>query len=209
MIYIDEFLEYVEVIKKHSKNTIINYKVDLIEFHKYIGNNLLNISKDDVFGYLKHLYDINASKSSIARKLSSLRSFYNYLLKKEIINVNYFSNIKNPKKMNSLPKFVKEDDIDKMFLIPDVRNWIGKRNLLIIRMLYATGLRVSELVNIKLKDINIEDRTIIVLGKGNKERIVVFGNNTKDALEDYLNSGRCKIDTKNSEFLFLIKMGIN
>ena len=207
MKYIDEFIEYLKVIKKHSENTVINYRIDIIEFNDFMNNNLLNINKDDVYSYLKHLYDINISKSSMGRKLSALRSFYNYLLKKQIVDINYFENIKNPKKENSLPKFVKEEDIDKMFLIPDARTWIGKRNLLIIRVLYATGLRVSELVNIKLDDININERTIIVLGKGNKERIVVFGYNTKDALIDYIDNGRYKIDTKNSEYLFLNKDG--
>jgi len=207
MTYINEFLEYLQVIKKHSENTIKNYKVDLIEFDEYVDNNLLNITKDTVYSYLKHLYDINTSKSSIARKLSSLRTFYTYLLKKEIIDINYFSSLKNPKKDSSLPKFVKEEDIDKMFSVPDIRTWIGKRNLLIIRMLYATGLRVSELVNIKMKNLNIEDRTILVLGKGSKERIVVFGYNTKEALEDYINNGRYKVDIKNSEYLFLNKDG--
>ena len=207
MNYVEEFIEYLNVIKKHSPNTIINYRVDLIEFGEYIQNDFLNITKDTISSYLKHLYDLNNSKSSISRKLSALRSFYNYLLKKEIIDTNYFSSLKNPKKDSSLPKFVKEEDIDKMFLIPDTRTWIGKRNLLIIRMLYATGLRVSELVSIKLQDLNINDRTIKVLGKGSKERIVVFGYNTKAALLDYLNNGRYQVDIKNSEYLFLNKDG--
>ena len=207
MNYVDEFIEYLSVIKKHSQNTIINYRTDLIEFGEYIQNDFLNINKEIIASYLKHLYDLNNSKSSIARKLSSLRSFYNYLLKKEIIDINYFSNLKNPKKDNNLPKFVKEEDIDKMFLIPDTRTWIGKRNLLIIRMLYATGLRVSELVSIKLDDININERTIKVLGKGSKERIVVFGYNTQEALTDYLNNGRYQVDINNCEYLFLNKDG--
>ena len=207
MKYIDEFIEYLQVMKKHSENTVINYRTDLILFNEFMNNDLLNVTKDNVFDFLKYLYDINISKSSISRKLSALRGFYNYLLKKDIVIVNYFDNVKNPKKDTSLPKFVKEEDIDKMFLIPDTRTWIGKRNLLIIRMLYATGLRVSELVNIRIKDISINDRTIIVLGKGSKERIVVFGNNTKDALLDYLSNGRYKIDTKGSEYLFLNKDG--
>ena len=97
--------------------------------------------------------------------------------------------------------------IDKMFEIPNTRTWIGMRNLLIIRMLYATGVRVSELVNIKLKDINKSERTIRILGKGSKERIVVYGIHTKDALEDYLNRGRRQIDIHNSEYLFLNKDG--
>ncbi len=207
MNYIDEFLEYLVVVKKHSDNTITNYRIDLLEFNEYCNSNIININKDTVYEYLKYLYDKEVSKSSISRKLSSLRSFYNYLLKKEIIDTNYFKIIKNPKKENSLPKEVKEEDIDKMFTIPDTRTWIGSRNIVIILMLYATGLRVSELINIKINDININDRTIKVLGKGSKERIVVFGNNTKEALNDYLNRGRRQVDIHNSPYLFLNKDG--
>ncbi len=206
MKYVDDFLEYLVVVKKHADNTIVNYRVDLLEFMEFTSNNI-NIKKEDVNEYLMHLYELDASKSSISRKLSSLRSFYNYLVKKGIVDINYFKMIKNPKKDKSLPKYVKEDDIDKMFLIPNTRTWIGMRNLLIIRMLYATGLRVNELVNIKLSDINVNDRTIIVLGKGDKERIVVFGNNTKEALDDYLHRGRRQVDIHNSEYLFLNKDG--
>ncbi len=207
MNYIDEFLEYLVVVKKHSDNTIVNYRVDLLEFNEYASNNIINITKDMVFEYLKYLYDNNVSRSSISRKLSSLRSFYDYLVKKNILDINYFKFVKNPKKEGSLPKYVKEDDIDKMFQVPDTRTWIGSRNLLIIRMLYATGLRVSELVNIKLDDMNISDRTIKVLGKGSKERIVIFGNHTLDALNDYLNRARRQVDFHNSPYLFLNKDG--
>ena len=206
MKYIDDFLEYLLVVKKHSNNTIINYRVDLCEFFDYNGDDI-NIAKDDINKYLMFLYDNNISKSSIARKLSSLRTFYDYLLKKKIININYFKMLKNPKRDKSLPRYVREEDIDKMFLIPNTRTWIGQRNLLIIRMLYATGVRISELVNIKINDINISDRTIKILGKGSKERIVVFGNNTKEALRDYLNRGRREVDIHNSNYLFLNKDG--
>ena len=206
MKYLDEFLEYLLVVKKHSDNTIINYKNDIIHFLEFNASEI-NIKKDDITNYLKYLYDNNTSKSSIARKLSSLRTFYEYLVKKDVITVNYFKMFKNPKKERNLPKFVKEDDIDKMFLVPNTRTWIGERNLLIIRMLYATGIRVSELVNIKLDDININDRTIKILGKGSKERIVVFGNNTKDILEEYLSRGRRQVDIHGSNYLFLNKDG--
>ena len=206
MKYLDDFLEYLLVVKKHSDNTIINYKNDIIHFLEFNASEI-NIKKDDITNYLKYLYDNNTSKSSIARKLSSLRTFYEYLVKKDVITVNYFKMFKNPKKERNLPKFVKEDDIDKMFLVPNTRTWIGERNLLIIRMLYATGIRVSELVNIKLDDININDRTIKILGKGSKERIVVFGNNTKEALDEYLARGRRQVDFHSSNYLFLNKDG--
>ena len=207
MKYIDEFLEYLFIIKKHSENTINNYRIDLLEFLEFYNRDLLNVNKDIVNKYMKYLYEKNASKSTISRKLSSLRSFYNYLYKKGNISKNYFSSVKNPKKDNSLPKLVKEIDIDKMFSVPDVRNAYGQRNLLIIMMLYATGVRVSELVNITLPMINIEERTIKIIGKGNKERIVVFGNNTKEILELYLNNGRYKLSRGNNNYLFLNKDG--
>ncbi len=207
MKYIDEFLEYLLVVKKHSDNTITNYRVDILEFNEFCNDDLLNIDKKTVNDYLAYLYEQNSKKSTISRKLSGLRSFYEYLVKKEYIKINYFKMIKNPKKDSGIPKYVKDDDIDKMFDIPNTRTWIGERNLLILRMLYATGLRVSELVNIKVKDINISDRTIRVLGKGSKERIVVFGIHTEESLDEYLNRGRREVDIHNSPYLFLNKDG--
>ena len=202
-----EFLDYLEVIKKHSDNTINNYRVDLLDFLEFNNNRLFNVDRDMVTKYMQYLYDKNVSKSTISRRLSSLRSFYNYLYKNGKVNKNYFTSIKNPKKENGLPKLVKEMDIDKMFCVPDIRNPIGQRNLLIIRMLYATGVRVSELVNICISDIDINERTIKILGKGSKERIVVFGNNTKEILLLYLNNGRYKLSRGNNDYLFLNKDG--
>lgn len=206
MRYIDNFLEYLYVIRKHSENTIINYRVDLCEFLEFTQGRV-SIDKDTVNKYLKLLYDKGESKSTISRKLSSLRNFYNYLVKNNLVDVNYFNLVKNPKREGNLPKNVSEVDIDKMFLIPDKRNSIGQRNLVIIRMLYATGVRVSELVNIKIDDINISERTIRILGKGSKERIVLFGNNTLMDLELYLSSGRCELNKSNNRYLFLNKDG--
>lgn len=207
MKYIENFLEYLYVIKKHSEHTINNYKIDLEDFLEFNNKKVLNVDKDVVNKYLQYLYDRNVSKATISRKLSSLRSFYNYLYNNGYVDKNYFIMIKNPKKDNGLPKFVKDIDIDKMFNIPDVRNPLGQRNLLIIRMLYATGVRVSELVSIKLSDIDIRERTIRITGKGDKERIVVFGNNTKEVLELYINNGRYKLNSGRSDYLFLNKDG--
>lgn len=206
MKYVDDFLEYLLVIKKHSDNTIINYKVDLYDFLKFTEG-VIDIDKSDVNSYLDYLYKNDSSKRSISRRLSSLRSFYKYLVSKEFVTTNYFEVIKNPRLDNSLPKYVKEDDIDKMFLVPDIRKELGQRNLLIIRLLYSTGIRVSELVNILVEDINIDERTIRILGKGSKERMVVFGYNTYEALKLYLDNGRRKLDTKMSKYLLLNKDG--
>jgi len=207
MKYILEFLDYLCYIKKHSENTIDSYKIDLLEFLEFNNNKILNIDRDIVNKYMQYLYDKDASKATISRKLSALRSFYNYLYKNNLVDKNYFTSIKNPKKEKGLPKLVKEIDIDKMFMIPDIRNPLGQRNQLIIRMLYATGVRVSELVNICIKDININDHTIRILGKGDKERIVIFGNNTLEILNLYLNNGRYKLSKGDNDYLFLNKDG--
>lgn len=206
MKYINDFLEYLTVIKKHSDNTINSYKIDLIEFYE-INNNLLNVSEDDVFRYLKYLYDRDLNRNSISRKLSSIRTFYNYLVNNDLVKINYFSDISNPKKNKNLPHYLKDDEINKLFSIPDTNTALGQRNLLIIEMLYATGVRVSELVNIKLKDIDIYNDSIKIRGKGNKERIVFFGSFCKSALEIYLDEGRKELDKKGSIYLFLNKFG--
>ena len=207
MKYILDFLEYLDVVLKHSENTINNYNVDLVDFLEFNNNDILNIDRDIVNRYMQYLYDKNFSRATISRRLSSLRSFYNYLYNNGIVCKNYFLSIKNPKKESGLPKYVRDIDIDKMFSIPDIRKPIGQRNLLIIRMLYATGVRVSELVNICLSDINIDERTIKILGKGSKERIVVFGNNTKEILTLYLDDGRNILSKGNNDYLFLNKDG--
>ena len=203
---IDNFIEYLKVIKKDSNYTLINYKDDLLElYRKY--NDLKNIKSDDVSNYLEYLYNNNYSRNTISRKLSAIRSFYNYLVKEDIITSNPFKNIKNPKKSLSLPKYIKNEDLEKMFLVSDKTNPLGQRNNLIIEMLYATGLRVSELVNIKLIDINNYDNTIRIIGKGEKMRIVMFGAFCEDSLNLYLKDGRCKLDKQKSEYLFLNKNG--
>lgn len=206
MSQINEFLEYLQIIKKHSVNTITSYQKDLLEFYEFNRHNI-KINKEDVTNYLNWLYERNQSKNTIARKLSSLRVFYNYLVKRKILDTNYFENIKNPRKKQNLPKFVKETDIDKMFQVPDINNPLGQRNALIMRMLYATGLRISELINIKYRDINFAERTIRILGKGSKERIVVYGNNTEKSLNLYLQDGYQKLNIHNSEYLFINKNG--
>lgn len=206
MSEINNFFEYLQVIKKHSENTISSYQKDLLEFLEFNKNNL-KITKDTVTNYLNWLYERNQSKNTIARKLTALRVFYNYLVKKNVCDVNYFTNIKNPRKKQNLPKFVKEIEIDKMFQVPDIGNPLGQRNALILRMLYATGLRISELINIKCHDINYSERTIRILGKGSKERVVVYGINTKECLDLYLSDGYQKLNSKHNEYLFVNKNG--
>lgn len=210
MKYIDMYLNYLKIVKKYSDKTILSYSDDLIEYNEFLGNNFINILNIDLNitkEYLKYLYDRKINKNSISRKLSSIRGFYNYLLKEQIITNNYFNNIPNPKKELYLPKYLKDEELDKIFFVCNMNNPINERDTLIIELLYATGIRVSELVNIKIKDINRGDKSIKVLGKGDKERIVLYNNHTEKALDTYLNDGYHSFNKQNNGYLILNKNG--
>lgn len=210
MKYIDMYLNYLKIVKKYSDKTILSYSDDLIEYNEFLGNNFINILNIDLNTtkeYLKYLYERKINKNSISRKLSSIRGFYNYLLKEQIITNNYFNNIPNPKKELYLPKYLKDEELDKIFSVCNMNNPINERDTLIIELLYATGIRVSELVNIKIKDINRGEKSIKVLGKGDKERIVLYNNHTEKALDTYLNDGYHSFNKQNNGYLILNKNG--
>ena len=156
---------------------------------------------------MKYLYSLNISKNSISRKLSSIRGLYNYLVREDMVKDNYFNRINNPKKDEYLPKFLKDEEANKIFEVCKYDTPINQRNSVIIELLYATGIRVSELVNIKISDIDINERTIKVVGKGSKERMVIFNNHTKKAIEIYLNDGYHEFNKLSSGYLILNKDG--
>ena len=210
MKYIEKYLDYLKVVKKYSDKTIESYYDDLTLYNEFLGNNFINIldiDYDTVKEYMKYLYSLNISKSSISRKLSSIRGLYNYLVREDIVKDNYFNRINNPKKDKYLPKFLKDGEANKIFEVCKYDTPINQRNSVIIELLYATGIRVSELVNIKISDIDINERTIKVLGKGSKERMVIFNNHTKKAIEIYLNDGYHEFNKLSSGYLILNKDG--
>lgn len=200
------FLNYLKVVKKTSEYTIISYKTDLMELYDF-NTDLLNITFSTVTEYLEYLYSRRLKRNSISRKLSSIRSFYQYLQKENLITENYFKEVASPKKNSTLPKYAKDNDLEKLFTCFNKEKPLGQRNALILEMLYATGIRVGELINIKLDDINRYDQTIKILGKGRKERIVYYGSYCEDALNLYLKDGREKLKKQATEYLFLNKNG--
>ena len=145
-------------------------------------------------------------KKTISRHISTLRSFYKYLVNENIISKNPMLLISNPKLDKKLPNFLYYDELEILLNIPDKETILGLRDALILEMLYSTGIRVSELINIKLKDINFSDKKILILGKGSKERYVLYGNTLKQILDLYLKNSRQKLN-KNSEYLILNKNG--
>lgn len=211
-IFLSEFLENIEYQRGYSDNTVTNYEIDIEEFINFLNDkNISNIKKVDykiVKMYLMHLYDKKYSRNSVSRKLSSLRSFFKYLCQKEITGVNPFSLISSPKKEKKLPKFLYNEEVEKIFDIPNLNMPLGQRDKLILELLYDTGIRVSELVNIKLSDINTSNKTIKILGKGNKERIVLYGAYLSDILDLYINDGRRNLlKAKTNEYLIINARG--
>ncbi|MDD3995091.1 MAG: tyrosine recombinase XerC [Bacilli bacterium] len=194
MNYINDFINYLLNVRNYSENTIINYKIDLDEYYKYIKSNnieILEIKYENINPFLATLYNIkHYSKSSVSRKISTLRSFYKYLYDNELIDKNPFLFISLPKKEKKLPRFVNYEDLDLILNSPDLNTDIGVRDRLILELLYGTGIRVSELCNIKIDDIDLKNKTIRIIGKGNKERIVLYGEYCENILEKYININR-------------------
>ena len=206
MKYIEEYLTYLKVLKKDSNYTITNYRNDLLELYNFTED-LLGITPQIIQDYLEYLYARGLTRNSISRKLSAIRSFYQYLKKEDLLEENYWKEISNPKKKESLPKYVKDNDLEKIFHSFNKETPLGQRNALILELLYATGIRVGELVNIQLNDIDHYNHSIKILGKGRKERMVFFGSYCEDALELYLHDGREKLRKGEVEYLLLNKNG--
>ena len=200
----EQYLDYIKN-KNYSNYTVNSYSKDLDNFYIYLKQNNMNIKKVNykfLRGYLTVLYDKSYSKKTIARNISTLKSFFKYLKKQNIIESNPMNLIKTPKIDKKLPKFLNYDEIEKILSTPDTTTFLGKRNALILELLYSTGIRVSELVNIKLNDIDLSEEKILILGKGNKERYVLFGNKAKQKILDYLSE-----KTDNSPYLIVNRYG--
>ena len=199
------FLNYLKNERNYSKLTIKSYREDLEEF--LFVTKLKDVycaKEEDIKKYYKYLY--NKSNSTVSRKISTLKSYYKYLSKNSNYS-NLMTKFRLPKKKKSLPTFLNYSDLEELINASGEGEY-GERNRLIIEMLYATGVRVSELVNIKLSDIDTEEKMIRIHGKGSKERFVFYGEYCEEALNKYTNDLRRKLSVKSDcDFLFLNKYG--
>lgn len=204
----EKFIEYLKIEKRYSENTIMAYKRDLNHFYKFYlkeGNEV--IDELLIKNYLASLYINNKKKITVSRKISSLKSFYKFLNKKGLDENNAIQFISFPKKEKLLPSIISEDEMEKLLTYKSDRDFFY-RNKAIIYILYSTGIRVSELVNLKVEDIDLNDRILKVEGKGKKQRIAPFSNQTKEVIEEYLKMERHKISKTDCVFLFVNKNGI-
>ena len=186
---VGKFIEYLSKELNYSDNTVISYEEDINNYLEYLKKQNINYKKIDntaIRNYLKYLDDLNLKNSTIARRISALRTFYNYLLNKGLVDTNLFNSIRNPKIEKKLPNYLSYEELARILDNIDISTFIGLRNRLMVEMFYATGCRVSEITNIKVNDIDKSNNSIRIMGKGSKERIVYFGEYARDYLDRYL-----------------------
>lgn len=186
---VGKFIECLSKELNYSDNTVISYEEDINNYLEYLKKQNINYKKIDniaIRNYLKYLDDLNLKNSTIARRISALRTFYNYLLNKGLVDTNLFNSIRNPKIEKKLPNYLSYEELARILDNIDISTFIGLRNRLMVEMFYATGCRVSEITNIKVNDIDKSNNSIRIMGKGSKERIVYFGEYARDYLDRYL-----------------------
>lgn len=208
---LEKYKDYLEYQKNYSLYTVENYCSDIEQFLDYIEAENIDFKKveySDLRFYLMYLKDEKCeNNSSIDRKLSALRGFYKFLANEGVIQNNVFSLMSGLKKEKKLPRYFEYNELEELFNVSDLKTPLGQRNRLILEMLYGTGVRVGELVAIKVSDIDLGSRTILILGKGNKERRVTYGEYCDEILKLYLNDGYQKLNIKNTLYLFLNSRG--
>lgn len=203
---LSEYKQYLIVEKGLSKNTIYSYLRDLIAFSNFIGqeyeiNQIEAIDKEHIRLYLKQLAKTNCA-NSVSRKLVSLRMFYVFLTREKIIEKNLMSSFVLPKKNKKLPVVLSQEEMFEILGSIEVCDAISARNKCMIELLYASGMRISELLDLKLKDLNLKMGFIRVIGKGNKERMVPISVYAAEVLDQYINEYRDQFNLKNDTFLF-------
>lgn len=204
---IDAFKTYLLIDKKYSNNTIMSYENDLKKFDYHVQKQISTISKQDILDVLKKLNDENLSDASINHFISSVRSFYKFLVINKFVKENIMDFIASPKRNKHLPKVLSIEEINKLLNIP-LNNAFDYRNKAILELMYATGLRVSELSELKVNDVNLNMAIVRTLGKGSKERVIPLGDYALYYLKIYLNDYRSQLLKRHlSDYLFLNNHG--
>jgi tyrosine recombinase XerC len=217
----DKYIDYLKVGKNASLYTIRTYQSALIGnnirgsqkgFFPFLVMNKIDsldkVTKHTIREYIMWLVDQKVAKSSITCKLSAVRSFYNYLQKEELLQENPLDQISSPKQDKKLPSYLTGDEVNKFLAAPDISTPVGQRDRAILELLYASGLRVSELAHLTRNQIDMESREIRVMGKGSKERLVLMGKPAQAAITAYLKEGRPRlVGKKKTEAIFINRYG--
>jgi integrase/recombinase XerC len=214
--WVANFLNYLNVEKNYSPMTLKSYGGDIDLFTDFMQKRSGNCSWEkvsilDIRAYLAQLNNQQAARKSIARRISSLRSFYKYLIRENHVKINPFAKVRTPKLEKKLPVFLEETEINELLEQPDQSNLLGLRDKAILEFLYATGCRVSELAGLTLDRVDLGNQYALLLGKGHKERLVPIGHPCIRALEAYLNKSRNllmeKFQVEEHEHIFVNSRG--
>ncbi len=204
------FLDFLSVEKGLSVNTVLSYSRDVQKLFRFFRKekiDWLKAGEEDLIRFIHHQSRAGLSPRSMARVISSLKSFYRFLVLDGILKKNPAVNLSSPKTWLALPKFLTVKEVESLLSQPEEETIRGIRDRAMLELLYATGLRASELVSLKIKDLNMEDGFLLCLGKGGKERLVPIGESAVEAVRKYLDNARPKLLKQSSEFLFVTQRG--
>ena len=208
---ISDFLDYIQNVRRYSMHTLRSYAFDLDNFTAFCNNfdskqEFLDLKQVVIHAYLQHLSHQGLHAKTLARRLASIKSLYKYMLKNNLVKMNISQGIKTPKIKKELPHFLSLKQAEKILTLPVGNDEKSLRERLILELFYATGVRITELITIRFRDIRLEEGIIHVMGKGNKERLVIIGNETTNVLRKYLNV----MNENNNKYLFpALRIGRN
>jgi integrase/recombinase XerD len=208
---LNRFLIFLRIERGLSDNTIISYKLQLNQFFDYLENCKIDFLKIDNLGLLEFIKNVSRQNKSIATQshfISVLKSFYKFLLNERKVQVNPASNLIFPKQWKILPEYLTTDEMTELLNLPDLNKDLGIRDKAMLEVFYSTGIRISEAVNLKVENVFLEEKFLRVFGKGHKERIVPFGRQAEQSLNNYLKGCRMGLlKGKASEYMFLNRYG--
>jgi integrase/recombinase XerC len=210
--FVDLFLEYLQIEKNYSPLTVESYKASLEEFFIFIQKEGIEqferVNFQDIRLFLTEAYKKKLSRKTIARKISALRSFYRFMLRERLVHENPFQLVSLPKQDKRIPKFLYSQELEELFHLSDICSPAGQRDQALLELLYGTGMRVSECCALKLPDIDLSLGTVLVYGKGKKQRYIPIGSYAQDALKLYLSDGRQQLLGKEDHaFVFINQKG--
>lgn len=210
--FIDTFLNYLSVERGLSVNTLNSYRRDLNFYMDFLTDKhidaLSKTTKNEVVNFMLYQKDKGLSANSISRRLTAIRVFYRFLVRERVLKTEPTSQIDSPKLWKRIPEILSLNEIEALLSQPNIRDTRGIRDRAILEVLYATGMRVSEAVNLKVDNVNKDIGFVRCIGKGNKERIIPLGKKAIDSIDRYLDKSRARLlNKKESQFLFLNRFG--
>lgn len=201
---LENYRNYLKYERAYSDNTVGAYMNDLNKYEEFLKKDILESDTEDLEKYLKYIK--NLESTTVAHKITSIKSYFNYNIKRGIVSVNPADKVSRPKLTKHLPEYLTEEEVGKLLDV-EVKSPYDYRNKTILELLYSSGIRISELVNIKTPNYDNEECLIRIMGKGSKERIVPLGDYAVNIMNDYMNNYRPLINKKHTDYVFINNRG--